>query len=205
MTLNPTALPLRCRCGHVRGVANDVAPDAGFRFVCYCQDCQAFARFLERPDVLDPAGGTDIFHMPTGRVKLTAGTDVVRCLQLSSKVFRWYTDCCRTPIGNTAGPRFPIVGLIHSFMDHDADGRSRDEVLGAPLCRFFERSAVGPLPPNAPAPPSLRLFAFRGSTLLGWWLRRLGRPNPFFDDNTNAPLSMPRMLTPSERASIGAK
>jgi hypothetical protein len=154
---------------------------------------------LKRPDVLDTAGGTDIFHMPTGRVKLIAGTDAVRCLRFSGKVFRWYTDCCRTPIGNTAGPRFPIVGLIHSFMDHDADGRSRDEALGAPLCRFFERSAVGPLPPNAPAPPSLSLFAHRATTLLGWWLRGLGRPNPFFDDHTNAPLSAPRVLAPSER------
>ena len=97
-------LLLRCRCGHVRGVASEVAPYAGFRVVCYCQDCQAFARFLERPDVLDAAGGTEIFQMPTGRVRLTAGTDAVRCLHFSKKVFRWYTDCCRTPIGNTAGP-----------------------------------------------------------------------------------------------------
>ena len=142
-------LPLRCRCGHVRGVANEVTPRRGFRFVCYCRDCQVFARFLERPDVLDTAGGTDIFQMPTGCVKLTTGSDAVRCLHLSSRIFRWYADCCRTPIGNTAGPRFLVVGLIHSFMDHDAGGHSRDEVLGAPLCRIFERSAVGPLPPRA--------------------------------------------------------
>jgi hypothetical protein len=184
----------------VRGVANDVGPDAGFRFVCYCEDCQAFAHFLKRPDVLDRAGGTDIFQMPTGHVKLTAGTDAVRCLHFSSKVFRWYTDCCRTPIGNTAGPRFPVVGLIHSFMSEDAGGGSRDEVLGAPLCRIYERSAIGPLPPNVPAPPSLGLFALRASRLLGWWLRGLGRPSPFFDEHTHAPLSVPRVFTPSERA-----
>jgi hypothetical protein len=193
-------LQLRCKCGHVRGVAQEVAPYAGFRFVCYCEDCQAFARFLERPDVLDTAGGTDIFHMPAGRVKLAAGTDAVRCLRFSGKVFRWYTDCCRTPIGNTASPRFPVVGLIHSFMDHDADGRCRDEALGAPLCRIFERSAIGPLPANAPAPPSFGLFVRRATTLLGWWLWGLGRPNPFFDYHTNAPLSAPRILAPSERA-----
>ncbi len=200
MTQGSKDLLLRCRCGHVRGIAHEVAPNSGFRFVCYCQDCQAFARFLERPDVLDAAGGTDIFHMPTGRVKLTAGTDAVRCLRFSDRVFRWYTDCCGTPIGNTAGPRFPVVGLIHSFMDHDADGRSPDDALGPPLCRIFERSAVERLPPNAPAPPSLGLFARRATTLLGWWLRGLGRPNPFFDDQTNAPLSAPRVLAPSERA-----
>ena len=202
MAQAPKELPLRCRCGHVRGVANEVAPYTGFRFVCYCRDCQAFARFLERLDVLDTAGGTDIFQVPTGRVKLTAGTDAVRCLNFSSKIFRWYTDCCRTPIGNTAGPGFPVVGLIHSFMSHDADGRSRDEVLGAPLCRIYQRSAVGPLPPNAPAPLSLGLIALRAPRLLGWWLRGLGQPTPFFEDHTNAPLSVPRVLTASKRATL---
>jgi hypothetical protein len=197
-------LPLGCRCGRVRGVASNVSPSGGFRFVCYCKDCQAFARFLERLDVLDPAGGTDIFQMPPRRVKLTAGTDAVRCLRLSDKgVLRWYTDCCRTPIGNTASsPRFPVIALIHSFMVRGADGRSRDEVLGPPLCRIYERSAVRPLPPNAPAPPSLAVFARRASKIFGWWVRGLGRPSPLFDDRTNAPRAVPRVLTRSERAAF---
>lgn len=198
----PTDLPLRCQCGHVRGVAGGVASSMGFRFICYCKDCQAFARFLDRPDVLDAAGGTDIFQMPAGRMKLTAGTDAIRCLHFSDQVFRWYTDCCRTPIGNTAGPRFPVVALIHSFIGHDADCPSRDEVLGVPLCRIFEGSAVGPLPPNAPPRRSLRLSFLRTSRILGWWMCGLGRPNPFFDDHTGAPLSAPRVFTPSERATL---
>ena len=81
-----------------------------------CRQLQAFARFLERGDVLDAAGGTDIFQMPAGRVKITTGVDAVRCLRLSdkAKILRWYADCCRTPIANTAaGPRFPVrVALI---------------------------------------------------------------------------------------------
>jgi hypothetical protein len=118
----PLDLPLRFRCGRMRGTASNVSPSAGFRFVCYCKDCQAFARFLDRADVLDLAGGTDIFHMPPGRVKLTAGTDALRCLRLSNKVLRWYTDCCRTPIANTpAGPGFPVIGMVHSFLEHGAD------------------------------------------------------------------------------------
>jgi hypothetical protein len=205
MTEDRNQLPLRCKCGHVCGVASDVGPHAGFRLVCYCRDCQAFARFLDRPDVLDGAGGTDIFQMPTGRVKLTAGADAVRCLHFSSKVFRWYTDCCRTPIGNTAGPRFPVVGLIHSFMGQAADGRFLDEMLGARLCRIYQGSATGRLPPDAPAPPSLGLFVLRASRLLGWWLRGLGRPNPFFDDHTNAPLSVPRAIMPSARAKFASE
>jgi Family of unknown function (DUF6151) len=124
----------------MRGLARAVSPSTGFRFVCYCEDCQAFARFLERPDILDTAGGTDIF-----------------CLRLSRKVLRWYADCCRIPIANTAtGPRFPVVALIHSIIDCAADGRSRDALLGPPLCRIYEHSAIGPLPSNAAPPPSLR-------------------------------------------------
>jgi hypothetical protein len=121
---------------------------------------------------------------------------------------RWYAACCQIPIANTANrPGFPVLGMIHSFMDQDVlnhatDGRSRDEVLGPPLCRIHERSAVGPLPPTAPPPPSFRVFARRAVKMLGWWLRGLGRPNPFFDDRTNAPRSVPRVLTPSERAAL---
>jgi hypothetical protein len=189
--------------------------------VCYCKDCQAFARFLahvpekwapvfrtghapmQGTDVLDAAGGTDIFQMPPGRVTFSAGADALRCLRLrnGSKVLRWYAECCRTPIANTANSsRFPVVGLIHSFMSDEADGRSRDKILGPPLCRIHESSASGPLPPNAPAPASLGVFTRRGSKVLGWWMRGLAQPNPFFDDLTGAPRAVPRVLTPDERA-----
>ena len=116
----------------------------------------------------------------------------------SNKVLRWYSDCCRTPIANTAaGPRFPVLGVIHSFMDHEAGGRTRDEALGPPLCRLYEGSATGPLPPNAPPPPTLRMYARHASKLLGWWLRGLARPTPFFDERTKAPRAVPELLTPS--------
>ena len=101
------------------------------------------------------------------RVKLTAGTDAVRCLSLSRK------SSAGTPIvagrrSNTAaGPRFPVAALIHSFMDPGSEGRLRDEMLGPPLCRIYERSAIGPLPPTAPARLSLGVFARRALKILG--------------------------------------
>jgi len=201
----PSDLPLRCRCGHVRGIARGVSPSSGFHLVCYCKDCQAFARLLERPDVFDSAGATDIFQMPPGRLQLTAGADALRRLRLhaGAKVLRWYADCCKTPIANTAAtPRFPVIGLTHSCMDFEACSRSRDELLGAPLCRIYERSATGPLPADAPPPPSFGIFAQRAAKLLGWWVRGLGRPNPFFDASTGAPVSAPGVITPNERSAI---
>jgi hypothetical protein len=270
----PFDLPLRCRCGHVRGLARGVSPSSGFRFVCYCEDCQAFAHLLahgpekwtpvfreghapmQTSDGLDAAGGTDIFQMPPGLLRITDGADALRCLAFSSKVLRWYAACCKTPIANgAASPRFPLVALIHSFIDLEAVARSRDkhdfgsgrtdeagplvpaeagtqmtypdlsatplesrlrgnererhrrnrillDVLGPPLCRIYERSAVGLLPDDAPPPPSLAVFLLRARKLLGWWLRGLGRPNPFFDDRTGAPVSMPRAVRPHERAAL---
>jgi hypothetical protein len=181
-------------------VAHEVGPSLGLRFVCYCHDCQAFARFLERSDVLDSAGGTDIFQMPPARLELSSGMDALRSLRLSDRgVLRWYAECCRTPIANTA-PGFPIVGVIHSFMDHEADGRSREEALGPPRCGIFARSATGRLPEPAPPPPSLGLFVRRTSLLVGWKLRGLGRRSLFFDDRTGAPLVEPRVLSKEERA-----
>jgi hypothetical protein len=187
----------------MRGVASNVFPSTGLRFICYCKDCQTFAHFLGRADVLDPAGGTDIFHMPPGRMKLTGGTDAMQCLSLSSKVLRWYSECCRTPIANTpTGPGFPVIGMVHSFMDHETAGRSRDAMLGPPLCRIYETSAIPPFPPNAPGPPSVGIFARRASKMLGWWVRGLSRPTPFFDDRTKAPYATPRVLTRSERDAL---
>jgi hypothetical protein len=184
----------------VRGVARDVSPRDGLRFVCYCKDCQAFARFLGREDVLDAAGGTDIFHMPPGRLRLDAGAEAeLRCVRVSDKVLRWYTACCRTPIGNTAARAgFPVVGVIHAFMDHQSDERARARVLGPPRCRIHEGSAVGPLPPGAAPPPSLGVFGRRAVLMLGWWARGLARPSPFFDARTGAPRAEPGVLAQGE-------
>jgi hypothetical protein len=53
--------PLRCSCGTLKGFVTH--PERVNRVVCYCRDCQAFARFLRRastgvpivtPQVLSP-------------------------------------------------------------------------------------------------------------------------------------------------------
>ena len=51
-------MPLRCRCGTVRG---ELDTDRAYvRATCYCKDCRAFATFLAVPGVVDPSGGVDI-------------------------------------------------------------------------------------------------------------------------------------------------
>jgi hypothetical protein len=198
----PTDIPLRCACGKLRGTALGVSASAGCRVVCYCNDCQAYARFLARPDVTDKWGGTDVFQMAPSRVRITAGMDVLRCVRLSDKgMHRWYCGECMTPVGNTVSPRVPFVGLIHSFMDHGTHGRTRDEVLGKPVGYTQAKSAVGPLPPSTGGASLLRVIG-RSVRLLGkWWLTGAGSPSPFFDEQ-RVPRAVPRILSAEERRAL---
>lgn len=113
----PNDIAIRCSCGTLEGVARDLSPSVGNRVVCYCKDCQAFARYLGRgAEVLDDAGGTDIFQTSPARVSFARGADRLACVRLTRKgPLRWYARCCDTAIGNTAaGPGVPFVGLVHS-------------------------------------------------------------------------------------------
>ena len=67
-----------------------------------------------------------------------------------------------------------------------------------PYLRALRRRAT----PAERAGSSLAVFTRRASRMLGWWVRGLGRPTPFFDDWTKAPRAVPRVLTRSERAAL---
>ena len=60
-------LPFSCSCGVIAGTLVDVGPKAGDRYVCYCNDCRDFARYLGKDaEVLDAAGNRlgyrELFH-----------------------------------------------------------------------------------------------------------------------------------------------
>lgn len=199
-----TQVSLRCRCGTVRGVATDVSPASGNRVVCYCDDCQAFARFLQRDDVMNAAGGTEIFQMPPANVRITEGAAALRCVRLSRKgMHRFYTDCCKTPVGNTVSARVPFVGLIHSFMDPERDGRTRDEVLGKGVASIHGRFAIGTAPAGVHPGVPLAMIATIVRRLASWWITGKGTPTPFFDPTTGAPRAEARVLTAAERDALG--
>jgi hypothetical protein len=198
-----TQVPLRCQCGRVRGVALDVSPETVNRVFCYCDDCQAFARFLERPETMDAWGGTDISQHAPARVQITEGAEALRSMRLSPKgLLRWHTECCRTPVANTLSARAPFTGIIHSFMDHAGDGRSRDTVLGEPVAYIHGRFAVATPPPHVHPKVPLRPFVRCARVMLGWWISGRGRPSPFFDPRTGAPTVTPSVLRRSEREAL---
>lgn len=187
-----TTLSLRCACGAVRGALRDLTPKRVHRVICHCKDCQAFADHLKGgAEVLDAHGGTDILQMSPRHVELAAGVEELACLRLTAAgLFRWYTRCCRTPIGNTPPTaRAPFVGLIHSFVV----GHEPYAVLGPPR-GINGRSATGDLStlqahPGLPLASVLRPLALLGAA---WW-RGDARRSPFFDDS-GRPRVMPVVL-----------
>ncbi len=204
----PTDLPVRCSCGALRGVARGVSGARGNRLVCYCDDCQSFAHFLEGADqILDAHGGTDIFQMSPARLEITQGVDHLACMRLRpGGLLRWYADCCRTPIGNTPASRqMPFVGLIHSCTDAGPDVRSRDQTLGPVRARINARFAKGDrarLDAYDRAPASLILRYVR--MLLMARLRGDHARSPFLDAQTGERIASPRVLTGEELRAVEA-
>jgi hypothetical protein len=74
---------LRSQCGAIRGYV--ALPAKTVRAICYCRDCQAFARYLARAgDVLDEHGGTDIVATAPSHVRFEQGLDALACMSLSA-------------------------------------------------------------------------------------------------------------------------
>ncbi len=199
-------ISLRCSCGAVRGSVEGVSPSADSRAICYCDDCQIYALHLGFPGVLDERGGTDACMVAPAQVRLSQGQDQLRCLRLSPKgLLRFYAGCCNTPLGNATSPRVPIVILVHSCMDHEAGGRSRDEDLGPPRMRIMGRFAARGTPrgahPNVP-------FGKAIPSILGHLARTFfggkSKPSPFWDE-TGALHVQPTVIDRAAREALRAR
>ena len=140
------SIAIECQCGVIRGTVSPASPQIGNHLVCYCDDCQAFADFLDKDSgTLDSLGGTEIFQISPAHVSFSEGKERLACVRLTEKgPLRWYADCCRTPIGNTlATGAIPFLGLIHRCLKKDND--SLDDVLGPIRARVMARYARGPV------------------------------------------------------------
>ena len=187
--------PLRCHCGALQG---RLAPAAtSVRAICYCKDCQAFARFLGTPGIVDGAGGTEVIASLPHRVAFTAGIDKLACMSLSERgLLRWYASCCNTPIGNTPrNPGVPYVGVIHDCLEGGAT--AIDDAFGKRCIAVNTKSALREVrsTPMASAAAVLALM----TSAIGSRLRGTSRENPFFRPGTREPIRPVRVLSAAER------
>jgi hypothetical protein len=184
-------------------VVADVHPEQGNRVLCYCDDCQAFARYLGTEGMMDACGGTEIYQVFPAQIRLSAGTEQLKLLRLSEKgLLRWYTACCRSPVGNMiSSPRSPFVGLFRGILAVEDD--ALEAAIGPVVGRIHGRFAVGGCPPGvhprAPAGLLWRSLHFLGQG----FFRGKYAPSPFFDSATGKPVREAQVLTRQERAGLG--
>ena len=188
-------IPLKCQCGSVQGTIRLTSHREGNHVVCFCDDCQSFANQLSSDqNILDQWGGTRVYQVAPWRVHIHKGMDQLRCLRLTRKgLYRWYTECCRTPVGNTISAKLPFIGLIHNFMD---TGKRKDSLLGPVMGYHKLASANGDVPESIrkkgmPATSLARVFW----RLFKWKLTGRNRPNPFFGKDGKS-ISKPTIVNP---------
>ena len=194
--------PIQCQCGLLKGNVADIKHVN--RIVCYCRDCQAFAHFLGGgSEILDRLGGTDIIQTSPKNVSFTQGTEVLACIRLTETgLLRWYTACCKTPIGNTL-PNYKLsfVGLVHSCLD--SSGTTLDDAFGSINAYVNTENAKG-----EPKPKSVGFWTTVGRNLVRVLRARIDggyRFTPFFDAKSELPITTPKILTPQEYEDVMGK
>ena len=187
--------PLRCHCGTLQG--HIVSSASAVRAVCYCADCQAYARFLGTPGVADEDGGTEVVASLPRYVELTAGLEVLACLSLSERgLLRWYARCCNTPVGNTPRtPKVPYVGVIHSCLEGSSP--SLESSFGRRRLAVNTKSARNKVR-STPIASTVGVFTLMMSSL-GARVSGAYRSNPFFAHGTNTPIRPVQVLSAAER------
>lgn len=188
--------PVRCRCGQLE--AQLTFSERAGRAVCYCRDCQAFARFLGSPErILNDRAGTDIVATSPRLLHIVRGKEQLRCMSLSEKgLLRWYTACCRTPIGNTPrDPKLSYVGLADGCLA--GSPAELDAAFGPARAAINTASASGTVDTTPWSAFRAVLKIMRN--VLGSRVSGKYRDNPFFMPGTARPLVTPQVLTASER------
>lgn len=184
-------------------MATNVTAKNGIRVTCCCDNCQSFAHFLNNADeILDEFGGTDIYQTSQSQIKIEQGAEQLRSVKLTKKgLVRWYTECCKTPIGNTVSGAMPFIGVIHSFMDDDGN---RDKNLGSVQMMVMTKYALKPtMHPNCAEKFPLGLSLKIAGKMLGWKIRGMQKPSVFFN-NDGKPVSSPtRRYSTTDSEQVG--
>jgi hypothetical protein len=190
---------IRCHCGKLKGTLNH--NQAINRCVCYCADCQAFARFLNREhEILDEMGGTSIIQTLPANISFTEGIERLSCMRLTANgLLRWYAACCNSPIGNTPPtPNLSFIGLIHTCLG--SDPALLDKAFGAIKVYVHTQSAIGG---NKPKSAGVLSGTLR---VLGMILKaRLDgryKQTPFFVMESGTPIAVPKVLNDQELKSV---
>lgn len=180
-----------CTCGATEW--HVTAPRTGTRLMCYCADCQTFARHLGA-DILGPAGGSDLLQISPAQVSFVRGAENLALLKLSPKgLSRWHTSCCNTPVCNTLkSAKLPFVSLFC------ASHQGEDRELGRVVAHANTVFGHGPHKPAKDRGLGRLVISFAkrilGDRMSGQW-----KATPFFAPPDWSPVAAPHVITKEER------
>jgi hypothetical protein len=157
--------------------------------------------FVGRADLLDEHGGSDIVQVPPRMITFDGGNEHIVGMRLSNKgMYRWYANCCKTPLGNTMKPAVPFIGLALEVFR----GAPIDAIFGKPRGLVMGKFAIGGAPEGSTGFP-LRLFARGVAKILGWKFSGMSWPHPYFDKGAQRPKYPVTVLQPEERDALRSK
>lgn len=199
MSGNP--MHIQCECGKFRAQLEQFPHNTPGRLVCYCDDCQALLHYLNRADLLDAAGGTEVIPVYPSEIKILEGREVLKCVRLSPKgLYRWFTGCCNTPVASTR-PGFPWVGMVHRvYSVQDSD--YLEKTLGPIKSRIMGRFAKGTPPSGTASGIDFKGFVTVLPFLLKGALMGKAKRSPFFEQDGVTPIVHPRVLSLEERDAV---
>jgi hypothetical protein len=193
--------PLQCRCGHLRGhLAN---AEQSTRLMCYCKDCQAFARHLGQADtMLDADFGSDVVVAHPQNIVFESGLDALACMSLSEQgMLRWYASCCNTAIGNTSrSKKMAFTGLSAACLAPNPAGI--EAAFGPVKMRSCTESARTKVQGSGLA--AIPVMAGFAAKLLAARLNGSYQRNPFFQPGSDQPVAARTVLLKEERARLDA-
>lgn len=194
-------MEIQCECGTFRARLENFPRNSPGRLVCYCDDCQTFAHHLNRADLLDAAGGTEVIPVYPAEIEIVAGRESLKCLRLSPKgLFRWYAVCCNTPIAN-ANPGFPWVGMVHRVFTVTDPGYL-ERTFGAVKSRVMGRYVRGTPPDGTAERIGLKGFMMVLPFIIKGVATGKVKPSPFFAGDGRTPIVSPIVLSLHARNAI---
>ncbi len=183
-------MKISCDCGAFIAELTAFPKHTPGRLVCYCDDCQAYVKKIQRTDVLDEYGGTEVIPAYPKEIDIIQGIDTLKCYRLTTEgTYRWATSCCNSPILNSK-PGFPWAGIFHTaYKKPNALSK-----LGEVKSRIYGKYALA----GAPFKISKKI-AFRDMLVVMPFIIKgkilgMDKQSPFFDPDNKTPIVEPEIL-----------